>query len=128
MLTTPIAAEYGVKNRFNAEESISAGARYFINLKNRMPPTVEEPDRTHFALAAYNIGIRYVFDARRLAKKAGKNPDWWLHVSKFLPAARKKSSAPVRLNSKTYVNNVLHYLDLLRWLDKQLNLFTERVQ
>ena len=123
MLTVPIARQYGVKNRFNAAANITAGARYFISLKNRLPPTLEEPDRTWFALAAYNIGMRYVLNARTLALKAGKNPDWWMHVREFFPIARKDSDAPVRFGAQKYVQRILLYRDLIRWLDQQLILF-----
>lgn len=123
MLTLPIAAEHGVEDRFDAPRNIEAGAEYFMDLRKRMPETMEEPDRTWFALAAYNIGPRYVFNARTLTREAGKNPDWWMHVRDYFKAARRDSDAPVRFDARTYVYNILHYRDLLYWLDRELRLF-----
>ena len=123
MLTKPIARQHDIDDRFDASKNIIGGARYLVALKNRLPESIEEPDRTWFTIAAYNIGLRYVLNARTLAQKAGKNPDWWMHVRDHLSDARKASDAPVRLNAQTYVYTVLRYRDLLRWLDDDLMLF-----
>jgi membrane-bound lytic murein transglycosylase F len=83
---------------------------------------VPEPDRTWFALAAYNIGYGHVEDARVLAQKAGRDPDSWDDVREFLPLLAQeqwytqtvngfaRGSEPVR-----YVDSVRSYVDLLEW-------------
>ncbi|MFO8155994.1 MAG: membrane-bound lytic murein transglycosylase MltF, partial [Thiohalospira sp.] len=68
MLTRTTAAELGIRNRLDPEQSITGGARYLARLRERVPEEVEEPDRTWFALAAYNIGMSHIYDARRLAR------------------------------------------------------------
>ena len=60
-------------------------ARYFRRLYEKISPHVPEPDRTWFALAAYNIGYGHLEDARVLAQKAGRDPDSWDDVRQFLP-------------------------------------------
>ena len=46
---------------------------------------IAEPDRTWFALAAFNIGIAHLEDARILAQRQKLNPDAWSDVRKVLP-------------------------------------------
>jgi hypothetical protein len=43
-----------------------------------------EPDRTWLALAAYNIGIGHLEDARVLAQRANLNPDKWQDVRQVI--------------------------------------------
>jgi membrane-bound lytic murein transglycosylase F len=42
------------------------------------------------ALTAYNLGLGHLEDARRLAKRLGKNPDLWQDVRSTLPLLRKE--------------------------------------
>ena len=48
------------------------------------PKTIPEPDRTYFALAAYNIGFSHVQDARALAKRQKLNPNSWADIKHSL--------------------------------------------
>jgi len=50
-----------------------------------LPPRIREPDRTWLALAAYNIGLGHLEDARVLTQRRGGNPDLWVDVKKVLP-------------------------------------------
>jgi len=84
MLTEETADRLQVKDRLNARDSILAGARYFALLKEALPPRLIEPDRTYLALAAYNIGIGHLEDARILAQKSNLNPDKWQDVRQVL--------------------------------------------
>ncbi len=105
-----------------ARQSIFGGARYFRQVYEKIPSHVPEPDRTWFALAAYNIGYGHVEDARVLAQKAGRDPDSWQDVRDFLPLLEQerwytktengyaRGWEPVR-----YVDNVRSYRDLLEW-------------
>ena len=47
-----------------------------------MPDSIPEEDRIWYSLAAYNMGLGHILDARRLTKKLGGNPDNWLDVKK----------------------------------------------
>ena len=120
MLTRNTANHIGIDNRLNPEQSIEGGARYFRQVHRMIPDHVNEPDRTWFALASYNVGFGHLEDARRLAESAGRNPDRWLDVKEFLPLLSQKE-----WYSKTrhgyarghepvlYVQNIRRYYDVL---------------
>jgi len=85
MLTTDTADRLGVKNRLDPEESILGGARYMTFLKNNLPESTLEPDRTWQALAAYNIGPGHFNSARTIARQLQVDEDSWFEMKKVLP-------------------------------------------
>lgn len=85
MLTLNTAKAMGVSSRLNSEQSIMGGARYFARLKKRLAREVEEPDLTWFALAAYNVGMGHLSDARKLTHHFGGNSRSWHDVQEYLP-------------------------------------------
>lgn len=85
MLTEETADHLGVSDRLDARQSILAGARYFVSLKERLSGNIQEPDRTYMALAAYNLGLGHLEDARVLAQRMRLNPNLWVDVKKALP-------------------------------------------
>lgn len=89
MLTEQTADKLGVTDRLDAKQSILAGARYIVMLKEAIPSRVAEPDRTWMALAAYNIGYAHLEDARVLATRLKLNPDSWADLKKALPLLNK---------------------------------------
>jgi membrane-bound lytic murein transglycosylase F len=121
-LTAETAGETNVTNLTDARQSIFGGARYLRQVYEKIPAHVPEPDRTWFALAAYNIGYGHLEDARVLAQKAGRDPDSWQDVREFLPLLEQerwytqtqngyaRGWEPVR-----YVDNVRGYRDILEW-------------
>lgn len=84
MLTESTADLMGVTDRLDPKQSIPAGAKYILKLKDTLPERIAEPDRTYLALAAYNIGYAHVEDARVLAARLKLNPDSWADVKKTL--------------------------------------------
>jgi membrane-bound lytic murein transglycosylase F len=120
MLTQQTARQVGVKNRLDPYQSIMGGARYFANLHERIPDEVREPDRTWIALAAYNVGMGHIFDARQLARKLGKDPNYWVEFREVLPLLAQpkyyqklrygyaRGSEPVR-----FVKRIRNYYDIL---------------
>ena len=84
-LTEETARQLGVSDRLDPHTALIAGARYLRWLKDRIPERIAEPDRTWLALAAYNIGIGHLEDARVLAQRRQLNPDAWSDVKKALP-------------------------------------------
>lgn len=85
MLTEHTADRMKVTDRLDARQSILAGARYLLLLKEVLPPRIVEPDRTWMALAAYNLGYGHLEDARILAQRLGLSPDSWVDLRKALP-------------------------------------------
>jgi membrane-bound lytic murein transglycosylase F len=90
MLTLDTAKRVGVKNRLNAEQSILGGAKYLKILYESLSDTIKEPDRLWFTLAAYNIGLGHVEDARTITKSQGDNPNSWIDVEKHIPKLSQK--------------------------------------
>jgi membrane-bound lytic murein transglycosylase F len=122
MLTEDTAASVGVKDRTNPRDSILGGSRYFKQVKDSLPESIQDPVRTWMALAAYNIGIGHLEDARRLAEKNGGNPDTWVDVKKSLGLLSKHQwFTQTRLGyARGYealqlVENVRSYYDILSW-------------
>jgi len=90
MLTLITAKEMGVKSRLNPQQSIKGGAKYLRRLIDRLPEEIVEPDRTWFALAAYNVGMGHIYDARQLAREKEKDPDKWHDLETVLPLLSQK--------------------------------------
>jgi membrane-bound lytic murein transglycosylase F len=120
MLALPAARDLGVTNRLDPVQSIHGGARYLRQLIDRIPDSIEEPDRTWIALAAYNVGMAHLHDARGLARRLGKDPDRWKDLSEVLPLLAQRGyyttlehgyargSEPVQ-----FVKRIRHYEDVL---------------
>ncbi|EKT4523839.1 membrane-bound lytic murein transglycosylase MltF [Pseudomonas putida] len=123
MLTQRTAQAMGVSNRLDPKQSIQGGAKYFVLIKSQLDDSIKEPDRTWFALAAYNVGSGHLEDARMLAKREGLNPNKWLDVKKMLPRLSQKQwyrktrygyargGEPVH-----FVANIRRYYDILTWV------------
>lgn len=124
MLTQATAAHLGIKNRLKPKSSIDGGAEYFAEKLREIPDSIEEPDRTWMALAAYNVGAGHLEDARIITQQQGNDPDKWIDVKQSLPLLAKRKWykktkhgyargwEPVR-----YVENIRSYYDVLRWVN-----------
>ena len=118
----------GIKNRLKAKSSIDGGARYFAARLEHIVDTIEEPDRTWMALAAYNVGAGHLEDARIITEQMGNDPNKWVDVKQALPLLAKRKWykktkhgyargwEPVR-----YVENIRSYYDVLRWVTDKDN-------
>jgi membrane-bound lytic murein transglycosylase F len=84
-LTEETAQHLGVTDRLDPKAVTVAAARYLRDLKAKLPARIAEPDRTWLALAAFNIGIAHLEDARIIAQKQRLSPDLWSDVKKTLP-------------------------------------------
>ncbi len=120
MLTEDTADHMGVQDRLDPEQSILGGAGYLRMLKDSLPDSVPEPDRTWMALAAYNIGLGHLEDARRLAFRLEREPDSWKDLKEVLPLiARAEYSGKLRYGyarggeARAFAENVRIYYDIL---------------
>ncbi|MES2819631.1 MAG: membrane-bound lytic murein transglycosylase MltF [Pseudomonadota bacterium] len=123
MLTLRTAQAMSVSDRLDAKQSILGGAKYIAQIKSELPASIVEPDRTWFALAAYNIGGAHLEDARKLTEAEGLDPNKWLDVKQILPRLSQK-----QWYSKTrygyarggepvhFVANIRRYYDILTWV------------
>ena len=68
--------ELGVEDPHHPSEAAEAGGRYLRQLMDKFAD-LPLPDRVAMAIASYNVGPRHVFDARRLAREMGFDPDRW---------------------------------------------------
>ncbi len=122
MLTQGTAKDMGVTKRTDVLQSIYGGAKYFYRLRKRIPADIPEPDRTYFALAAYNVGFGHLKDAQYLTKQQGGNPNVWTHVKQRLPLlAKRKYYKKLKhgyargWEPVNYVENIRHFHNILSW-------------
>ncbi len=120
MLTRKTAKILGVKNRLNPKQSVMGGTRHIKSMLNLVPKGVQGENRMKFALAAYNIGMGHIHDARTLAKKIGLDQNVWNDLKVVLPLLSQKAyyktlkhgyargSEPVK-----YVDSIYNYRDIL---------------
>ncbi len=122
MLTIRTAAELGIDDRIDPDNSIRGGARYLEQILKRLPSHIDEPDRTWLALAAYNVGYGHLEDARVITRMRGGNPDRWMDVKENLPLLTQKQwYKDTRYGyargheAVEYVQNIRGYYDMLVW-------------
>ena len=124
MMLTEATADYlDIEDRMDPESSIFGGARFFARQTERIADSVEEPDRTWMALAAYNVGFNHIKDARQIVEWQGGDPDTWVDLSKALPLlAKREWYSRVKYGYARgwepvlYVNNIRSYYNILRWI------------
>jgi membrane-bound lytic murein transglycosylase F len=122
MLTADTAGDLDV-DRGNPAQSIRGGAEYFQGMLAGLPPQIREPDRSWMALAAYNMGLGHLMDARELAAQFGGDPNRWLDVRDALPLLarerwfRNTNHGYARgREAVDFVANVRNYYDILNWI------------
>jgi membrane-bound lytic murein transglycosylase F len=122
MLTLNTMRELGYESRLDPKQSIEGGARYLEQLRNRLPERITEPDRTWFTLAAYNMGLGHLEDARVLTQRQGGNPDRWEDVEARLPLLQQRQYYQSLKfgfgrgeQARTYVANIQQYYQFLIW-------------
>ena len=124
MMLTEATADYlDIDDRMDPETSIFGGARFYARQTERIADSVEEPDRTWMALAAYNVGFNHIKDARQIVEWQGGDPDTWVDISKALPLlAKREWYSRVKYGYARgwepvlYVNNIRSYYNILRWI------------
>lgn len=120
MLTNRTATELGIEDRIDPHSSITGGARYLGQILRALPEDIAGPDRIWFAIAAYNIGVGHVEDARDITRQRGGDPNKWFAVKDSLPLLTEKQwyqgtrygYAPGN-EAVRYVKNIRNYYDLL---------------
>lgn len=126
MLTNATAKLLGIKNRLDPQQSITGGTRHIKQMIKFVSDEVEGENRLKFALAAYNVGMGHIHDARKLAKRLGYNQNIWSDLKRVLPLLSKKKyyrtlkygyargEEPVK-----YVESIYDYRDILEYSSDQ---------
>ena len=121
MITDRTAASLGITDPYDADQSIRGGARYLAKLLREVPKGVKgNENRLRYALVAYNIGPGHLEDARKLARRMGKNPNSWHDMKDVLPLLSLKAyhrKLPLGYargaESVRYVGKVFSYKEIL---------------
>lgn len=67
----------GLNDPYDPESNIKAGVRHLKWLTGYWKRIKNKNEKLKFVLASYNAGHGHIQDARRLARKFGKNPNIW---------------------------------------------------
>ena len=96
----------------------------------KMPASTPQSDRISIILACYNGGIGHVFDARRLARNNGENPNSWEVVARYLRAKADPAVYESELvrngrftgskQTEAYVKNVMSRYDYYRKMARSI--------
>ncbi|MDF1527316.1 MAG: membrane-bound lytic murein transglycosylase MltF [bacterium] len=120
-VTQRTAAEMGVVNRMDPEQSIDAGVGYLASLYERFDDIDNEEDRLLFSLASYNVGYGHVRDAQEIIRQHGRQDNSWSSLVEALPFLQMpefyhetrygyaRGTEPVR-----YVENIMAYYEILK--------------
>ncbi|MDT8406254.1 MAG: membrane-bound lytic murein transglycosylase MltF [Methylococcales bacterium] len=121
MLTKSTARELGIVNRTNPKLSIRGGAKYLKRMLKQTAPEIDPNDRMWFALAAYNAGAGHVRDARKLARKLGKNPNVWADVKEVFPLLSQRRYFTKLKHGYARGHEPVRYIDRIRLYHRILN-------
>ncbi len=114
------AKSLGVTDLFDPVQNINGGVLHLKNLYDIYDKATGN-DRLLISLAAYNTGQGHIFDARKLAKKKGLDPNKWESLEQTLPLLRYRKyykhakygycrgTEPVR-----YIKQIMIYYDVLK--------------
>ncbi len=126
MLTQETAKRVGIEDRTDPEQSVMGGAKYLDIIKDSLPKKINEPDRSWMTLAAYNIGLGHLEDARVITQKMGDDPNLWIDVEKHLPKlSQKKWYSQTKFGYArghepvSFVKRVHRYFDILRLYEQE---------
>ncbi|WP_280553148.1 membrane-bound lytic murein transglycosylase MltF [Halomonas sp. 25-S5] len=132
MLTNATAGDLGVDNRLDPAQSIHGGARYLRSLEERLPASITGDDRLFMAMAAYNVGLGHLYDARKIAEQRGDDPDRWRDVREALPLLQEREWYSQTRHGYArggepviYVRNIRRYYEILAYLDRSQEQFYE---
>lgn len=77
MQVMPTTGEmHGFKNLYHAGTNVKAGVFHIQYIYENFE-SLDSLNRIKFTLAAYNVGLGHIYDAQRLAKYLGKDPNIW---------------------------------------------------
>ena len=132
MLMPELAANENVRDPFDPRASILAGARHLLQVRDRLPSRIAEPDRTWMAIAAYNAGSGHLEDARIVTQLRGANPDRWVDVRESLPLLAEpgwylqlRNGYARGWEAQYTVDRVRQFADVLTWRSTERHVVVE---
>lgn len=135
MLTNPTAREMGIADRTDAAQSIDGGARYLRSIKDRLPDSLTGDDRLYMAMAAYNVGLGHLYDARKIAEVRGGDPNNWQDVRTALPLLQQREWHSQTRHGYArggepviYVRNIRRYYEMLEYVERSRQQFFQLEQ
>tara|TARA_R110001583_G_scaffold9108_4_gene43062 strand:+ start:196 stop:1437 length:1242 start_codon:yes stop_codon:yes gene_type:complete len=135
MLTNPTASEMGISDRTDPAQSIDGGARYLRSIKDRLPESITGDDRLFMAMAAYNVGLGHLYDARKIAEMRGGAPDSWTDVRAALPLLQQREwHSQTRYGYARggepviYVRNIRRYYEMIEYVERSRQQFFQLEQ
>ena len=135
MLTNPTAGEMGVADRTDPAQSIDGGARYLRSIKDRLPEDITGDDRLFMAMAAYNVGLGHLYDARKIAEMRGGDPNSWEDVRAALPLLQQREWHSQTRHGYArggepviYVRNIRRYYEMIEYVERSRQQFFQLEQ
>ena len=114
----------GIVDPTDPEQSVRGGLKYMEQLAKHYDDVTDPIERYRFALAAYNSGFGHVDDARKLARKAGKDASLWKNVAFWLLKLQdKKIAATTRFGYCRGIEPV----DYVRHIDERYTGYSQLV-
>lgn len=102
-------------------ENIEAGIRHLKELFD-FYQNARGKDRLYIALAAYNVGMGHILDARNIARQQHLDPDEWSSLKKTLPLLSRpeyyektKYGYCRGMEPIDYINKINIYYDILKY-------------
>ena len=135
MLTNPTAGEMGISDRTDPAQSIDGGARYLRSIKDRLPDAITGEDRLYMAMAAYNVGLGHLYDARNIAEIRGGDPNSWNDVRAALPLLQQREWHSQTRHGYArggepviYVRNIRRYYEMIQYVERSRQQFFQLEQ
>ncbi len=106
-LMPSVLDKYGLDSTsVDPESQLTAGVKHLIFIQKQLPPDITDSiEQIKFVLASYNCGLGHVLDARRLAVKNNKKPNYWTN---------SVDSCILNLSEKTYYHDPVVYYGYVR--------------
>ena len=117
-LMPSVMQKYGLDSTsVDPGSQLIAGVKHLIFIQNQLPPDITDSiEQIKFVLASYNCGLGHVLDARRLAKKYGKNHNNWTN---------SVDSCVLNLSEKEYYHDPVVYYGYVR--GRETYMFVEEI-
>ena len=115
-LMPSVLKRFEVEDKGSPRQNIRAGTEFleWLDREIRKLGIRDEQERIRFVLAAYNVGLGHVLDARRLAEKYGGDQDEWDVIKEYL----LKKSDPEYYNDEVVYYGYCRGIETYNYVDQ----------